>query len=215
MTDPAAPQPAPQPVPHAPGPQPPVPPAASPGAGAPVTAPLAAPGATAAGAATAQGPTVAPSVSPSVAPPAPEPLPPGHQGTGPLPGRPPAPPAGPSVGPRRRTVPRVRMGPWAPVAGAALGLVAGVVAVLLLADRADGYAEGLSLVLLVVGLTLLGAAGVLLADEVQVVRRGTRDAGVRPQWVEATAGLVNGLTPARLLLGTSAFVLFLSAYAAT
>jgi hypothetical protein len=30
--------------------------------------------------------------------------------------------------------------------------------------------------------------------------------------VEATAGLVNGLTPARLLLATSGFVLFLAAY---
>ncbi|WP_336029369.1 hypothetical protein [Geodermatophilus sp. FMUSA9-8] len=207
MTDPAAPQ----PVPQAPGQQPPVPSAAPPGAGAPVTAPLTAPGATAAGAGPAPGASAA-SAAPAVVP---EQLPPGHQATGPLPGRPPAPPAGPSAGPRRRTVPRVRMGPWAPVAGGALGLVAGVVAVLLLAGRADGYAEALSLTLLVVGLTLLGAAGVLLADEVRVVRRGTSDAGVRPQWVEATAGLVNGLTPARLLLGTSAFVLFLSAYAAT
>jgi hypothetical protein len=31
--------------------------------------------------------------------------------------------------------------------------------------------------------------------------------------VEATAGLLNGLTPARLLLAASAFVLFLAAYA--
>jgi hypothetical protein len=105
-----------------------------------------------------------------------------------------------------------RMGPWAPVAGAALGLLAGLAAVLLLVGRAESFAESLSLVLLVVGLTLLGAAGVLLADEVRLVRRGTREAAVRPAWVEATAGLVNGLTPARLLLGTAAFVLFLAAH---
>ncbi len=105
-----------------------------------------------------------------------------------------------------------RMGPWAPVAGAGLGLVAGLVAVLLLAGHAEGFADRLSLVLLVVGLTMLGAAGVLLADDVRLVRRNTRDGGVRPAWVEATAGLVNGLTPARLLLATSAFVLYLAAY---
>jgi hypothetical protein len=35
---------------------------------------------------------------------------------------------------------------------------------------------------------------------------------VRPAWVEATAGLLNGLTPARLLLAASAFVLFLAAF---
>ena len=42
-------------------------------------------------------------------------------------------------------------------------------------------------------------------------RQRARDAAVRPQWVEVTAGLLNGLTPARLLLVTSAFVLFLAA----
>jgi hypothetical protein len=150
------------------------------------------------------------------------PLPAGQLATGPLPGRPPAvPPAVPSAAPatppsagaaRRRSGPLTRMGPWAPVAGAALGLVAGLVAAVLLAGRAEAFAEELSLVLLVVGLTLLGAAGVLLADEVRLLHRGTRDAGVRPSWVEATAGLVNGLTPARLLLAASAFVLFLAAY---
>jgi hypothetical protein len=60
--------------------------------------------------------------------------------------------------------------------------------------------------------TLLGAAGTLLADEVRLVRRGAREAAVRPAWVEATAGLLNGLTPARLLMLISAFVLYLSAY---
>jgi hypothetical protein len=45
-----------------------------------------------------------------------------------------------------------------------------------------------------------------------MVRQGSREAAVRPAVVEATAGLLNGLTPARLLLLVSAFVLFLSAY---
>jgi hypothetical protein len=44
------------------------------------------------------------------------------------------------------------------------------------------------------------------------MRQRARDAVVRPAWVEATADLLNGLTPARLLLGVSAFVLFLAAY---
>jgi hypothetical protein len=187
MTEPAVPPPpTPQPLP------PNAPPAAAPGA-----APLPPAGATAA---TDVAPT-----PPAVRA---EGLPAGQMATGPVQGRPPAPPAAP----RRRTGPMTRMGPWAPVAGAALGLVAGLVAALLLAGRAEEFAEALALVLLVVGLTLLGAAGVLLADEVRLVRRGTREAAVRPAWVEATAGLVNGLTPARLLLGTAAFVLFLAAY---
>jgi hypothetical protein len=104
------------------------------------------------------------------------------------------------------------MGPWAPVAGGLLGVVAGVVAVLLLAGATETFAERLALVLLVVGLGTLGAAAVLLADEVRMVRHGAREAAVRPAWVEATAPLLSGLTPARLLLVLSAFVLFLSAY---
>ncbi|MGY1733480.1 hypothetical protein ACI798_18385 [Geodermatophilus sp. SYSU D01045] len=128
-------------------------------------------------------------------------------------------PGGPVAGPppvvrARQGDPLTRMGPWAPAAGAVLGLVAGVVAVLLLGGRAEAFAERLALVFLVVGLVVLGVAGALLADEVRLVRRGTREAGVRPAWVEATAGLVNGLTPARLLLATGAFVLFLAAYTA-
>jgi hypothetical protein len=111
-----------------------------------------------------------------------------------------------------RSGPLTRMGPWAPVAGGLLGIVAGVVAVLLLAGSADTFAERISLVLLVVGLGTLGAAGVLLADEVRMVRQGAREAAVRPQWVEATVPLLSGLTPARLLLVLSAFVLFLAAY---
>jgi hypothetical protein len=111
-----------------------------------------------------------------------------------------------------RRGPLTRMGPWAPVAGGLLGIVAGVVAVLLLAGSADTFAERISLVLLVIGLGTLGAAGVLLADEVRMVRQGAREAAVRPAWVEATVPLLSGLTPARLLLVLSAFVLFLSAY---
>jgi hypothetical protein len=111
----------------------------------------------------------------------------------------------------RRRDPMTRMGPWAPAAGGLLGLVAGLVVAVVLAG-ADDFGEGLALVFLVVGLSMLGAAGALLADEVRLVRRGAREAAVRPAWVEATAGLLNGLTPARLLLASSAFVLFLSAY---
>ena len=39
-------------------------------------------------------------------------------------------------------------------------------------------------------------------------------AAVRPAWAETPAALLNGLTPARLLLLVSGFVLFLSAYVA-
>jgi hypothetical protein len=44
------------------------------------------------------------------------------------------------------------------------------------------------------------------------MRQRARDAVVRPASVEATAGLLGGPTPARLLLVASAFVLFLAAY---
>src|SRR3954452_23856421 len=141
---------------------------------------------------------------------APEPEP-GHpappaQPTAPVPGR-------PAVRPRRPG-PVIRMGPWAPVAGALLGGVLGLIAVLVLAGTADAFAERLALVLLVVGMGLLGASGPLLADEVRLVRRSVREAAVRPGWAETTAGLLNGLTPARLLLLVSGFVLILSAYVA-
>jgi UDP-N-acetylmuramyl pentapeptide phosphotransferase/UDP-N-acetylglucosamine-1-phosphate transferase len=105
------------------------------------------------------------------------------------------------------------MGPWAPVAGGLVGVLLGVVAVVLLAGQAAGFRDRLSLVFLVVGLGLLGAAGTLLADEVRMVRWRAREAALRPAaWVDTTAGLLNGLTPARLLLLGSAFVLFLAAY---
>jgi hypothetical protein len=128
----------------------------------------------------------------------------------------PAPAAGPArpvVRPRRRD-PLTRMGPWAPVAGALLGTGLGLLAVALLAGTADEFRERLALVLLVVGMGLLGASGPLLADEVRLVRRGSREAAVRPASVEVTAALLNGLTPARLLLLVSGFVLFLAAYVA-
>jgi len=111
-----------------------------------------------------------------------------------------------------RRGPLTVMGPWAPVAGGLLGLVLGVVAVLLLGATADEFAERLALVFVVLGLGMLGTSGILLADEVRMMRQRARDAVVRPALVEATAGLLNGLTPARLLLGASAFVLFLAAY---
>jgi len=140
------------------------------------------------------------------APPEPEPEP--------APAQPPAPVTGrPSVRPRR-SGPLTRMGPWAPVAGALLGAVLGAIAVVLLAGTADAFEQRLALVLLVVGMGLLGASGPLLADEVRLVRRGVREAAVRPAWAETTAALLNGLTPARLLLLVSGFVLFLSAYVA-
>ncbi|SDM34271.1 hypothetical protein SAMN05660642_02218 [Geodermatophilus siccatus] len=161
------------------------------------------------------------------------PVPSGPTATGPIPvGTPPAPPQ-PAAGPGPATAegaqptgpvarrprigarvpfPLTRMGPWAPVAGAVVGLLAGLVVVLLLAGVAEAFRERLALVFLTVGLGMLGAAGALLADEVRLVRRGAREAGIRPAWVEATANLINGLTPARLLLLASAFVLFLAAY---
>ncbi|TQN43215.1 hypothetical protein FHU33_2650 [Blastococcus colisei] len=111
-----------------------------------------------------------------------------------------------------RRGPLTVMGPWAPVAGGLLGLVLGAIAVLVLAGTAEGFEDRLALVFVVLGLGMLGSAGILLADEVRMMRQRDRDAVVRPAWVEATAGLLNGLTPARLLLLSSGFVLFLAAY---
>jgi hypothetical protein len=111
-----------------------------------------------------------------------------------------------------RRGPLTVMGPWAPVAGGLLGLLLGVVVVLLLAGSADVFQERLALAFVVLGLGMLGTSGILLGDEVAMQRLRARDAAVRPHWVEATAGLLNGLTPARLLLVASAFVLFLAAY---
>jgi hypothetical protein len=188
-------------------------------------------GATSAGAA----PSAAPS-GPAPSGPAPSgqessgPVAPAPTATGPIPvGTPPAPPQpAPSPAPEgvqptvpvarrprigaRNPFPLTRMGPWAPVAGAVVGLLAGLVVALLLSGVAEAFQERLALVFLTVGLGMLGASGALLADEVRLVRRGAREAGIRPAWVEATANLINGLTPARLLLLASAFVLFLAAY---
>ncbi len=152
---------------------------------------------------------------PGAVPPVPEPTPapgtaaepplvPGMQATAPVTVRP-----SPRM-PRRG--PLTIMGPWAPVAGALLGLLLGVVAVLFLAGSAETFQERLGLAFLVLGLGMLGTSGILLADEVRLLRQRSREATVRPAWVEATAGLLNGLTPARLLLVASAFVLFLAAY---
>jgi hypothetical protein len=111
-----------------------------------------------------------------------------------------------------RRGPLTVMGPWAPVAGGLLGLVLGGIVAAVLGGVAESFDERLALVFVVLGLGMLGTAGTLLADEVRVIRQRTREAGVRPQWVEATAGLVNGLTPARLLLVISVVVLVLAAY---
>ena len=111
-----------------------------------------------------------------------------------------------------RRGPLTVMGPWAPVAGGLLGLVLGGIVAVVLGGSAESYEQRLSVVFVVLGLGMLGTAGTLLADEVRIVRQQARDAVVRPQWVEATAGLVNGLTPARLLMLASVVVLVLAAY---
>ena len=111
-----------------------------------------------------------------------------------------------------RRDPLTRMGPWAPVAGAAAGLLVGLLVVLFLAPAVDTFDQRLSLVFVVLGLSLLGAGGTLLADEVRILRRGAQAAESRSPGVGAIAGLLNGLTPARLLITASAFVLLLSAY---
>ncbi|MCZ2825013.1 MULTISPECIES: hypothetical protein [unclassified Modestobacter] len=112
----------------------------------------------------------------------------------------------------RPGLPMVRMGPWAPVAGAGLGLLLGLVVVLSLAPAVDTFDQRLSLVFVVLGLTLLGAGGTLLADEVRLLRRGAQAAEARASNAGVIAGMLNGLTPARLLITASAFVLLLSAY---
>jgi hypothetical protein len=111
-----------------------------------------------------------------------------------------------------RRDPLMRMGPWAPVAGAAVGFVLGLVVVLLLAPAVDTFDQRLALVFVVLGLSLLGAGGTLLADEVRLLRRGAQAAEARASNVGVIAGLLNGLTPARLLITASAFCLLLSAY---
>jgi hypothetical protein len=164
------------------------------------------PGATApgSGAQPAVPPVPEPTPAPGAEPPVEADLVPGMQGTAPVTVRP-----SPRM-PRRG--PLTVMGPWAPVAGGLIGLLLGVVAVLVLAGSADAFEDRLALAFLVLGLGMLGTSGILLADEVRLLRQRSREAAVRPAWVEATAGLLNGLTPARLLLLASAFVLFLAAY---
>ncbi|RBY89111.1 hypothetical protein DQ244_15240 [Blastococcus sp. TBT05-19] len=131
-------------------------------------------------------------------------LPPEVHGTSPVTVRP-----APRM-PRRG--PLTVMGPWAPVAGGLLGLVVGGIVAAILGGVAESFEQRLALVFVVLGLGVMGTAGTLLADEVRIVRQRSRDAGVRPQWVEATADLVNGLTPARLLLLVGVVVLVLAAY---
>jgi hypothetical protein len=170
------------------------------------------------GSGTAEIPVVRPGTQPPAAPeevPAPpaveggteaadDDLVPGMHGTAPVTVRP-----TPRM-PRRG--PLTVMGPWAPVAGGLLGILLGVVTVLLLAGSAEVFEDRLALAFTVLGLGMLGTSGILLADEVRMLRQRAREATVRPAWAEATSGLLNGLTPARLLLLVSAFVLFLAAY---
>jgi hypothetical protein len=174
-------------------------------------------GSTSVGTGTAEIPVVR-SAAGEPAPPAPEPAEqPAAEGAPPqeavVPGMQPTAPV--TVRPRPRMPrrgPLTVMGPWAPVAGGLLGLLLGGIAVAVLAGTAESFEDRLALAFLVLGLGMLGSAGVLLADEVRIMRQRARDAAVRPQWVEATANLLNGLTPARLLLLSSGFVLFLAAY---
>jgi hypothetical protein len=175
-------------------------------------------GSSAVGTGTAEIPVVRPTAE---VPPTPAPEPPAAPAAGEpaapesdvVPGMQPTAPV--TVRPRPRMPrrgPLTVMGPWAPVAGGLLGLVLGVVAVLLLAGTAESFEDRLALAFVVLGLGMLGTSGILLADEVRMMRQRARDAAVRPQWVEATAGLINGATPGRLLLLASGFVLFLAAY---
>ena len=162
----------------------------------------------------------APPASPAGDPPAVPPAPTAPEAEAPAPAEPdpvagmqPTAPVSVRPAPRMpRRGPLTVMGPWAPVAGGLLGLLVGVVVVLFLADSAEAFEDRLALAFVVLGLGMLGTAGILLADEVRMLRMGVRGATVRPAWVEATAGLLNGLTPARLLLMLSGFVLFLAAY---
>src|SRR5688500_12097976 len=95
-----------------------------------------------------------------------------------------------------RRGPLTVMGPWAPVAGALIGLLLGLVVVLLLAGVADSFEDRLALAFTVLGLGLLGTAGILLADEVRMIRQRDRDAAVRPGWAVATEGLLDRPEPA-------------------
>jgi hypothetical protein len=153
-------------------------------------------------------PVAAPPVAapPVAAPPVADPGPPPPYPTTPVNG---------GIRPRQRMPrrdPLTRMGPWAPVAGATIGLVLGVVVVLFLAPVVETFDQRLALVFVVLGLTLLGAGGTLLADEVRLLRRGAQAAEARASGAGVIAGLLNGLTPARLLITASAFSLLLSAY---
>ena len=168
------------------------------------------------GTGTAEIPVVRPS-APAPAPSEPAPAPQTEEYAAPevdvVPGMQPTAPVTVRPSPRMpRRGPLTVMGPWAPVAGGLLGLVLGLVVVLVLARSADNFEDRLALVFTVLGLGMLGTAGILLADEVRMMRQRSRDAVVRPAWVEATAGLLNGATPARLLLLMSGFVLFLAVY---
>ena len=63
-------------------------------------------------------------------------------------------------------IPRFKAEPISPVAGGLLGLLLGVIAVLFLAGSAEFFEERLALAFLILGLGMLGTAGILLGDEV-------------------------------------------------
>jgi hypothetical protein len=82
-----------------------------------------------------------------------------------------------------RRGPMTVMGPWAPVAGGLLGLLLGVATVLFLADSAESFEDRLALAFVVLGLGMLGTSGILLADEVRMMRQRARGpSSVRPRW---------------------------------
>ena len=70
-----------------------------------------------------------------------------------------------------RRGPLTVMGQSAPVAGGLIGLLLGLVAVLLLAGSANAFEDRLALAFLVLGLGMLGTSGILLADEVRLLRQ--------------------------------------------
>src|SRR5215216_2396011 len=74
-----------------------------------------------------------------------------------------------------RRGPLTVMGPWAPVAGGVLGLLLGVVVVIFLGGVADSFEDRLALAFTVLGLGMLGTSGILLADEVRMIRHRARD----------------------------------------
>src|SRR5215212_2880321 len=126
----------------------------------------------------AAAPPASPAGDPPAVPPAPtapEAEAPAPAEPDPVPGMQPTAPVSVRPAPRMpRRGPLTVMGPWAPVAGGLLGLLVGVVVVLFLAGSAEAFEDRLALAFVVLGLGMLGTAGILLADEVRMLRMGVR-----------------------------------------